>query len=283
MNQALIAIVIAIAIWWASTGVVMLAARRYAGNRRGLTIGASAVALAGLAALYLGARSPTIAGAYLGFVGAIALWAWHELTFLTGALTGPRKTACPAGLAGAARFRAAFMTIRDHELAILASAGLVTVLTLGGENWTGLFVFMLLWAMRISAKLNIFFGAPHAVSALIPGHLAYLTSYFRTDRISPMLPVTLIAAAGALALVIAGTLAADEPHRTIGGALIAAFLALAILEHVFLMLPIADSALWTWALPKAEREGPRHYPAPAAEPLTTPLKTNEEPALRRVA
>lgn len=253
MSATLIAIFIAIFVWWASTGLVMMAVRRAGDDFRILMTAASILAAVSLAGLFMSSRMETVTGTYLGFVSAIGLWAWNEIAFLTGTLTGPRRIPCPESADGMARFRAAFSAVRDHELALLASMIAVIALTVGGANMAGLYLFALLWIMRLSAKLNIFFGAPNSISALMPARLAYLTSYFRTDRMSVVLPISLLASTMLFVGFCAMAINAADVHATVGATLAATFLALAIVEHMFLVLPVEDAALWRWALPVAER------------------------------
>ena len=60
-------------------------------------------------------------------------------------------------------------------------------------------------------------------------------------------------------LLVQGALAAAG-FEAVGLALVTALLALAILEHWFLVLPLPDAALWTWVLrtrrPRAGNEMP---------------------------
>ncbi len=247
MAHVLIAIVATVIVWWLSTGVVMMASRKRLDNRALVLGGATAVAIAAAIGLHLSAQMATTAGVLVAFLSALGFWAWSETTFLLGLITGPRRTPCPPGLSGWARFRAAFQVVRDHELAILASGLVVVLLTLDGVNQTGLWTFAILWAMRISAKINIFLGAPNSDSMLVPPNLAYITTYYRTDRISPLFPVAIVGAVAALALFVALAYRAGSPHEVVSWTILATFLTLAIVENLFLILPVSDAALWSWA------------------------------------
>ena len=69
------------------------------------------------------AADPSPAGAYLGFTCALAVWGWHEMSFLMGIVTGPRKIECPCRTAaGWSRFRLAAATLIWHEIALAATA-----------------------------------------------------------------------------------------------------------------------------------------------------------------
>ena len=118
--------------------------------------------------------------------------------------------------------------------------------------------------MRISAKLNIFLGAPNAVSALMPHRLAYMTSYFRTDRLHPFFGISVLATTVLFAALCYGAYVADDAPARVAALLLSAFAGLALIEHLFLALPVRDEALWSWALPRKAKSppgamaGPRH-------------------------
>jgi putative photosynthetic complex assembly protein 2 len=102
------AVLIASLAWWIATGLVLGLAR--AGSRRFKTVMAlaSGVALLGLCGMIATADSTTAVSAYLAFFSALALWAWHETTFLIGLVTGPRRVAAGEAPREKTRFRAHF-------------------------------------------------------------------------------------------------------------------------------------------------------------------------------
>lgn len=63
----------------------------------------------------------TPAGALAGFTYGILIWAWLEMSFLFGFVTGPRKWPMTPGARGWQRLREAVATLAWHELAILAA------------------------------------------------------------------------------------------------------------------------------------------------------------------
>jgi putative photosynthetic complex assembly protein 2 len=237
-------------VWWVGTAAVMLTCalprRTYVWSFLG-GCGLLAVAIAGLAG---NARSLSPAAAYLSFLSAVGIWGWLEMAFLMGYLTGPRRAPCPSDATGWRRFRLAVETLLYHELSILAATALVFWLTWGAPNQTGTFAFLILVVMRISAKLNIFLGVPNLADELLPERLAYLKSYFRKRSLNLFFPVS-IAGASLAAIGLAVRLAGTEGGEACGAALLLTLLALAILEHVFMILPIPDSVLWDWAIPVA--------------------------------
>jgi putative photosynthetic complex assembly protein 2 len=248
MQMAAMAIGFAVFAWWFSTGAILLLLRLSPFAREAVMAVATAIAVLALFGVQANLTNTTVAGAFAGFSYGLLIWAWHEMSFLFGFITGPRRTSCPDGLAPGARFRAAFETILHHELAILATGALLLWLSWGADNQIALWTFTVLWAMRISAKLNVFLGAPNLAEEFLPEHLGYLKSYFRRDRINGLFPVVITLSSIALGWIIHLGLTTPDPFMATGVALVGAFLALAIIEHWFFVLPIPDAALWRWAL-----------------------------------
>lgn len=242
------AFVYALFVWWFSTGLVFLVVlRRPSAARLGL-IGAALLYPLCLAALARTATAASLPSTYAAFTAAIALWGTQEVAFLTGAVTGPRPLACPAGASGFRRFRYAVAAILWHELA-LAGTGLgVLAATWGQPNQAGALAYAVLWAMRVSSKLNLFFGVPHLNDALMPAPIAHLRSYFRRAPVNGFFPVALLmAVAVGGALVLMAFDPAAEAPSTVGYALAASLLGLAILEHVFMLVSLPIDSLWRWS------------------------------------
>jgi len=239
----------AVLAWWFSTGAILWLVRRPAGGGRWAKLSGIVGAAGALVGLALTARDPSALGAYLAFACALAVWGWHEASFLTGWITGPRRTRCPAGASGWRRFRAAAETVLHHEAALAATAVLIAALTWGGPNQTGTLTFALLFALRLSTKFNLFLGVANPPAALLPERLGHLDSYFRRRRLNPLLPVSLAASAGVAALL---GWAALRPEATAGESagltLLFALAALGLVEHAFLTAPSPERALWGWAL-----------------------------------
>lgn len=256
------AVVFVILAWWLSTGTILIAAGRETPRIVPVMAAASIMAAAGFAGLWISSEMADVEGVYLGFLSALAIWAWHEASFLTGLVTGPRRTQCPPNLTGLARFKAAFEAIRDHELAIAATGIVIVAISAGAENRIGMWTFLLLWVMRITAKLVLFLGAPHVAVTMLPPRLAYMSSYFRTDRVSVVFPAFVIAMIFAFALLCHAAATAGALHDGITAAMLATFLALAIIEHLFLVFPVSDAALWRWAMPeRPDAQAPVRKPA----------------------
>jgi putative photosynthetic complex assembly protein 2 len=238
----------ALAVWWCATGAILyldsLPPRTFRWSMAGATILAAA-ALYGLAHTRADA---SVAGAYCAFTCAVLVWGWIEMSFLTGFLTGPRTTACPADCRGARHFVHAIEAILHHELAIVGAGAAVIGLTWGGTNPVGAWTFLVLWVMRASAKLNLHFGVRNLGTELLPPHLQYLRSFFRRRRINPLFPVSVAAGCGvATLLVVRATAPGAAPFEVTGAMLVASLLALAIVEHLFMVLPVSLDPLWVRA------------------------------------
>ena len=174
--------------WWFSTGAVILLAR-LGREWQTWTMAIAFLVLAGsLFGLYAASAATTTENVVIAFCCVIGIWAWHELTFLLGVITGPRREPCSGSAFGWSRFRQAFAVLRHHELALVGMLVVIIGLTWNGENKYGLAAFALLWVMRLSAKLNLYFGVPHFSVDLLPDRLAYLASYFRQRSGDAVLP-----------------------------------------------------------------------------------------------
>jgi putative photosynthetic complex assembly protein 2 len=257
-------------LWWFATGLILHLDGLRPETFRWSMGGATATLLAACWGLAASAWDPSAMGAYLAFTCGLLVWGWVELSFLTGWLTGPRKAPCEPGSRGWPRFVAAVGAILWHELAILAAAALVVALTWNGPNQIGTGTFLVLWAMRLSAKLNVFLGVRNLAEAFLPEHLGHLRSFFRRRPANALFPFSV---AGATVVCLGLFREAFTPEadafRAVGFTLLGTLMALAVLEHWFMVLPLPSEALWRWglrsrrwALPAAarigRRGGPRH-------------------------
>ncbi len=249
MAEILVPIGFAVFVWWFSTGLVLWLDRLpERGVRWGLVV-STVLALLALWGLSHTADLATPTGAYCAFSCALVIWGWHELTFLAGWITGPRQEALAPEVRGWPRFVESVRAILWHELGLLAMGGLVLWVTWGGSNPVGPATYAVLWTMRLSAKLNLFFGVRNFSEAFLPQHLKYLQSFFRRRRMNAFFPFAVGAATlVAVALVLDTLEPALAPGARAGQWLVSTMLVLAIVEHWMLVLPLESTALWRWAL-----------------------------------
>jgi len=253
LNVAL-PVVFAIFVWWFSTGIVLLLDGLPRTTFRWSHLLSSGLALGAFAGLAHTATQTSVAGAYCAFTCALLLWGWHELSFLTGWITGPRRQPADPGLKGWPRFAQACEALAWHELVILGSGVVVVLLTWDEVNQVGTQTFAVLWVMRVCAKLNIFLGVRNLSVGLLPPHLAYLGSYFRRRAMNLLFPFVVTAATVVAVLVVhLGLDTLPGSAASTGALLVATLLVLAILEHWLLVLPIEATAPWRWAMRHADR------------------------------
>ncbi len=242
-------ILVAVGIWWLGTSVILLLDGLPRWTHRVSLMAATSVAATAFAGLVLTRSEGTAAGAYIAFFCAISIWGWNELSFLTGRITGPRRSACPADCRGPRHVGHAVATVLYHELAIAACGVSIFAITWNATNTIGAWTYAVLWVMRISAKLNLFLGVPNLSEELLPPHLSYLERYFRRRRMNALLPISLAAGTVATVWFARWALAPDAtPHDSVGYGLVSTLMALAVLEHWFFVIPIPSTALWQLGL-----------------------------------
>lgn len=256
MSNLLAPVLFALFLWWFSTGAILFLDGLPRRTFRWSMAGATLLAALATYGLWTSAADTSVAGAYFAFSCGLMIWAWHEMSFLMGIVTGPRKIGPPEGAQGWVRFKAAAQTLIHHELAILATAALVLALTWDQPNQVGLWTFLVLWGMKTSAKLNVFLGARNLSVEFLPDHLKYLADYFRRRTMNGLFPVTMVVSVAVGALLLQQALAGDAtPFTRAGHLLVATLLGLAIVEHVFLFLPFPADALWRWGLRSRRNDG----------------------------
>ena len=247
--STLLPILFVVGVWWLSTALVLRLVWLPPRTHRWSIGVASVLGLVGLVATFALRNDDTSIGACLGFLSGIALWGWHELMFLLGRVTGPRRGPCPLGLEGWPRFRAATEAVIHHELALAATMAAVVALSWNASNQVAAWTFAVLWLMRLSAKFNVFLGVQNLSKDFVPPHLKYLTSYFRVSRLNPLMPFSVGIASIVAFFLFAGGIPTSDAEAT-GFVLSATLLTLAIFEHLFLTVPVPDARLWRWAIPK---------------------------------
>ena len=88
------------------------------------------------------------------------------------------------------RFKGAVSTTIYHEACVVGAVACLALISVTEPNPTAFYTVTVLWLMRWSAKLNLFFGVRAFNERWLPDHLNYLVSYLRTDRLSAFLPIS---------------------------------------------------------------------------------------------
>ena len=275
-----LAIIFALFVWWFSTGAVLyvvgLPQRTFGVSMSVATL----VAILAVAGLVVTSRDPSATGAYCAFTCGLLIWAWHEMSFLTGFLTGPRRVACPPASTGWSRFGLAVQTLLYHEVAILVTAVLLAALTWGEPNQVGVWTFLLLWIMRLSAKLNVFLGVPNLAEEFLPDSLAFLKTYFAKQPLNLLFPASVTLATIVTVLLVQEASAGVSGYEVTGYTLLATLLGLAVIEHWLLVLPIPSAALWGWGL----KSRPPALPAEdTGEQITSKIWVKQETRVFRLS
>lgn len=240
-------------LWWGSTGVIAWLIGRPATGYRLMLWVSSAVALISLVIVTLVAKDTSVASAAVSFIAALGLWSWLEITFLTGAITGPHRPRQKPRL-GIAHAWDAIRAILWHELAIIAVVTLCAVVTWSQPNLTALYTLLLLWLMRSSAKLNLFLGVRNLGEVFLPRQLQHLLTFLRHRPMNLLFPFSILL--GSLLTWQLATLAyaTTDGFAATAFTMLATLSALAMLEHWLMVLPIPAEALWRWSLANRSTE-----------------------------
>lgn len=234
--------------WWFATGIILWLDGLPARTHRWTLMGSTIILAGSVASLYALRGDSSTSGIYLSFLAVLGIWAWNETTFLLGVLTGPVQRPCPEGARGMERFRAALDSVLYHEAGLILSGTIIAIVTWGETNDFALHLFALLWVLRLSTKLNLFFGVPHAPGHFLPEQLRYLATYFRERPVSGLFALTVTGAT--ILAVLLCTAAGDTVPASAARAsasFLAAFAVLGVIEHWFLACPIGADHLWRWA------------------------------------
>ncbi|AOL95605.1 putative photosynthetic complex assembly protein2 [Porphyrobacter sp. LM 6] len=243
--------IVTVAIWFIATGLIAWADNRERATFSTSLMVGSIAGITGLLVILVASLSTSVWAVYLAFIGALMVWGWHELSFLTGASAGPRRGPSDPSLTGIARFRQAAATVMHHEVALAVTALLLISLSWNVPNQIGATVFVLMFLMRLISKINLFVGVPNSTSEMLPDQLAYLKTYFGRNRMTALL-IASIGVIAAVTIWFAG-LALAAPvgsSAMVGASLLTTLALLGALEHLFLALPFRDGMLWGWAMPK---------------------------------
>jgi putative photosynthetic complex assembly protein 2 len=240
--------IFALFVWWFSTGAIIFLDNLPRKTFKYSMIGASVVSLLCVYGLYRTSLHTTTLAAYEAFFFGLFAWGWQEISFYMGYVTGPRKDPCKEGCSGWAHFGHAIETSLWHELAIIASAIIIVDQTWGNPNQVGTWTFMVLWWMHQSAKLNVFFGVRNLNEEFLPEHLTFLKSFLKSKPMNLFFPISIT-----ISMVITTMLFEHAAHATTvfersGDTFLGTMMALAILEHWFLVIPLPAGKLWQWGL-----------------------------------
>jgi G3E family GTPase len=103
--------------------------------------------------------------------------------------------------------------------------------------------------MHQSAKVNVLMGVPNLSEEFLPDHLTFIRSFLRKRPMNVFFPLSVTVSTIVLCLLVQAALAATPESAEASGLwLLSAIMALAVLEHWFLVTPLPSAALWRWSL-----------------------------------
>ncbi|WP_373505613.1 putative photosynthetic complex assembly protein PuhE [Aestuariivirga sp.] len=266
----------ALFLWWFSTGLIFYLDQLPVRTFKWSMAGATAVLGLSFYAMWSTADDTSRWAAYVSFSGGLLAWGWQEISLYTGFVTGPRKTRCAAGCSGWRHFGHAIQVNLWHEIAIILVAIAIAAMTWESANQWGLWTYLLLWSLHLSARLNVFLGVRNVSEEFVPAHMEVLKSFLTRKPMNLLFPFSVTAATIGAVLLFGEAFSAEADHHVTGYSLLAALMALAVVEHWFLMLPLPVEKLWHWSLPARRNAAKSRKPAPPKFDYTT-LKTNPTP------
>lgn len=264
-------------VWWFSTGAILYLVGLMQKAYWPIVAATTIVAALGLFALPAAAETVSAGSAVLAFVLSLTIWGCLELLFLGGALTGWHNDECPSGATEGTRFFYASGTLAYNELALVGAGAAIYFTTAGLPNQTALATFAVLWLLRLSAKLNIFFGVRNVTEEFLPSHLDHLKSYFGRKPINLFFPISITIATIAIGVLGGLAFVPDAgPFEKTSYLLLATLTFLGVLEHWLMVLPVPAEALWRWGLASRQVSEPQHK-------LTTSSITDAATAVHRTS
>lgn len=262
-------------IWWVSTCLILFLDSLPKRTFRWSMAGATAVLGGAIYGLWVSASDPSVTGAYIAFTSGLLIWAWLEISFYMGYVTGPRTHRCEHGCSGWGHFVHALQATLYHELAVVLLAVLVDVMTAGCPNQFGKWTFIVLWWMHQSARLNVFLGVNNLNADFLPEHLDHIKGFFRKAPMNLLFPFSVTAST--VCAVFMGQQAAAsgaDVFNATGYTLLTTMMVLAILEHWILVLPLSASrvwnGMWQWSLTTRgeNKKTPRSHQPPLIRQAT---------------
>ena len=235
----------ALFLWWFSTGIVLYLNRLPPHTFSLSLLGASVLAVLALAGLWWCSSRETPVAAYLSFTCGLAVYAWQELSYYMGYITGPRKVRCQQGCSGWRHFGHAIGSNLYHELATMLGAVVVVWLCRDAPNQVGMWAYLILWGMQLSAKLNVFLGVRNLSEEFLPAHMQHLRGFLRKRAMNLLFPFSIVSGLVLTVWLVQLAMAVTADGFSLAGwTLLASLMALGVLEHGLLVLPLSATALW---------------------------------------
>jgi putative photosynthetic complex assembly protein 2 len=246
-KDVLIAAGASIAIWWASTAILIFL--NFIPGARPLVFLVSLLAAA-LSANWLlrNKHNQSVRGSYLAFTTGLLLWAFVESSLYTGYVVGIDPGLTESVPPSVTSFALAVQASLFHEVLVLVLGLSAIYLMRDATNRFGLYIFLTFWFFHQSAKLNVFFGVANTGSHFLPETVSGLQPFMHTQPMNYLFPFSVtINTLVAWHLVRRGLIRDELPWKRVGYILVGTMAALAAAEHWFLVLPL-EGTLWDISL-----------------------------------
>lgn len=247
-------IIFTLFLWWFTTGVIMAVFGRARWLLRLYFAGATVVLVGALTGVVVSRHFTGPFAIYFAVTCSVLVWSWLLTGYYLGFITGPDS---PAHKAAAhrgrqrgllERFRLTLYLTSYHEVLALVLGVVIAALTLPTPNRWALWMYLALWLMHSSAKLNVFLGVRNFHIDLLPRQFHYLGSLLGRRTSNEFFPVSvLIASCTALLLFYNAIVPGASDERATGLLLVGTMIVLGVLEHCLLVLPL-PATLWGWGI-----------------------------------
>jgi putative photosynthetic complex assembly protein 2 len=244
----LLPVIYTVFLWWFTTGLIMAAYGRSPAVLRGFFACATVVLALAFVGLLLTRDNHAPREVYIAATCGVLMWAWqlagHYLGFITGPPT-PTPTVRVNGLMR--RFRLALRFSLYHELLALVTGFVIGALVWSSVNRWALWMYLALYLMHVSAKLNVFLGVRNFRVDLLPREMHHLGKLLAHRPSNELFPVSILLATGAtLVLIYQAILPGTGAAQSTGSLLVATMLVLGLFEHWLMVLPLPETVRgWT--------------------------------------
>ena len=113
-----LALFVTLSLWWLFTGLALISAHQRPPIKNLLFGLSTIVAIGCIASVPYISADPSLVAVLFGFLFALLIWAWLELMFLMGIVTGPNKSLAPPGLGLGQKFKRALATMNNEMVVI---------------------------------------------------------------------------------------------------------------------------------------------------------------------
>lgn len=272
----------AIVLWWFSTGLIMLAYDRAQLIMRFGFFSATIALFIAFAGVYIIRNDASAMGVYIAVTCGVTMWGWQLTSYYYGFITGIQPEENHANISIPQRFWKTLGASIYHELFALSFAVIMIFILWSAENRWTLWMYLALWLLHSSAKLNVFFGVRNFRMEFLPSHMHHLDKYLLKAKNNAYFPVSIVVSTSiALALLYKGVQPTSSAIEQIGCLVVATMMGLGILEHWLMILPL-PAALWGFGI----RMLPEHkQPAKATKIVLpsniTPAKVLQKQRVKR--